>query len=96
MELTQLGDASRLRGPRFERDAGVVRYPFAADENVTQERSVQDVAMDRTRAQRGRTNGNGDRFRSCVHVVLQFHSVPQKKAKERPCGERPHRVEKKK
>jgi len=56
MELTQLEEVSRLRGPRFEGDAGVVRYPFAADENVTQERAVQDVAMDRARAPRGRTN----------------------------------------
>ena len=56
MELTQLEEVSRLRGPRFEGDAGVVRDPFAADENVTQERAVQDVGVDCARAQRGRTN----------------------------------------
>ena len=77
MELTQLEEVSRLRGPRFEGDAGVVRDPFAADENVTQARAVQDVAMDRARAPRGRTNRNGDRFGSCIHVVLQFHCVPR-------------------
>lgn len=77
MELTQLEEESRLRGSRFERDAGVVRYPFAVDEDVTQERAVQDVAMDRTRAQRGRANGSGDHFGSCIHVLLQFHSVPR-------------------
>lgn len=55
----------------------MVRYPFAADEDVTQERAVQDVGVDSARAPRGRTNRNGDRSGSCIHVVLQFHCVPR-------------------
>lgn len=35
----------------------MVRYPLAADEDVTQERAVQDVGVDSTRALHCRPNG---------------------------------------